>query len=44
MAYYFDHRQEIDDEIQRDVELTETLAKRDGPSPFHQRMKAEGRL
>jgi uncharacterized protein (DUF433 family) len=25
MAYYFDHRQEIDEEIRRDVELTETL-------------------
>lgn len=44
MAYYHDHREEIEAEIQaelRELESDRRLAK---PSPFYLRMKAEGRL
>jgi uncharacterized protein (DUF433 family) len=45
LAYYFDHKQEIDDEIERQVREVEALkAKADAESPFLKRMRALGRL
>jgi hypothetical protein len=44
MAYYFDHTREIEEEIEHDAQLTDEYARKDGPSPFQRRMRAEGRL
>ncbi len=44
MAYYYDHAQEINDEIQGEVEALADPATGSDQSPFVVRMKAEGRL
>jgi uncharacterized protein (DUF433 family) len=45
LAYYFDHKQEIDDEIERQVrEYEELRAKANAESPFLQRLRALGKL
>jgi uncharacterized protein (DUF433 family) len=42
MAYYFDHRAEIDAEIDEEQKLIEEWRKNTPPSPFMLRMKAQG--
>ena len=44
MAYYYDHREEVDDEIRREMDEIEEARRVSSPSPFVQRMKAEGRM
>ena len=45
LAYYFDHKREIDDEIQRQRDKYEELrAKANAESPFLKRMRALGKL
>jgi uncharacterized protein (DUF433 family) len=45
LAYYFDHKQEIDEEIQRQrAEYEELRAKANAESPFLKRMRALGKL
>jgi uncharacterized protein (DUF433 family) len=44
MAYYFDHRDEIDAEIAAELKEDEEARARAAPSPFFLRMRAEGRL
>ena len=45
LAYYFDHQQDIDDEIQRQREEYEELrAKANAESPFLKRMRDLGKL
>jgi uncharacterized protein (DUF433 family) len=45
LAYYFDHQQEMDDEIQRQREEYEELrTKANAESPFLKRMRALGKL
>ncbi len=45
LAYYFDHKQEMDDEIERQVREVDALkAKADAESPFLKRMRALGKL
>jgi uncharacterized protein (DUF433 family) len=45
LAYYFDHKQEMDDEIERQLkEYDEQRAKANAESPFIQRMRALGKL
>ena len=45
LAYYFDHKQTFDEEIQRQREEVERLrAQANADSPFLRRMRAEGRL
>ena len=43
LAYYFDHKDEIDATRQRDQEEGERLA-RENPSPFFARLRASGVL
>ncbi len=42
LAYYWDHKEELDQDIQRREELVEQIKKQQGPSPFAARMKAKG--
>lgn len=44
MAYYYDHSAEIDREIDEDRRIDEESRRIAAPSPFVQRMRAEGRL
>jgi hypothetical protein len=44
MAYYFDHRDEIDREIAAEVEVDQQIRSQAPPSPFLKRLRAEGRL
>jgi uncharacterized protein (DUF433 family) len=45
LAYYFDHKQEFDEEIRRQREEVERLrAQADADSPFLHRMRAAGKL
>lgn len=44
MTYYFDHRDEIEGEIQTELKEIEQDRKLAKPSPFYLRMKAEGKL
>lgn len=43
-SYYYDHQDEIDAEIDRQLQNVEELQNQAGKSPFVQRMKALGRL
>lgn len=43
-AYYYDHKAEIDAEIQAQIEEVDRLRAEAGESPFVQRMRQEGRL
>jgi uncharacterized protein (DUF433 family) len=45
LAYYYDHKQEFDEEIARQVQRVDELAaKANAESPFIQRMRALGKL
>jgi hypothetical protein len=44
MAYYHDHRAEIDTEIEAEDRETEEALHRHTPSPWVQRMRAEGKI
>jgi uncharacterized protein (DUF433 family) len=44
MAYYYDHRQEIDEEITRETAEAEQSRRQAAPTPFQARMRAEGKL
>jgi uncharacterized protein (DUF433 family) len=44
MAYYFDHQEEIDRELQSELELSERERTSTPPSSFVLRMRALGRL
>lgn len=44
LAYYWDHKSELDADIEARFQYAETLRQQAGESPFVQRMKAEGRL
>ena len=42
MAYYFDHQEEIDNEIKADWQQAEQDRKQASPSPFYLRLRAKG--
>ena len=42
LAYYFDHQEEIDGELEEEQKLIEEWRKNTPPSPFMLRMKAQG--
>lgn len=44
LAYYYDHKEQIEAQIQRDHAMVQTLRTAAGESPFVARMRAEGRL
>jgi uncharacterized protein (DUF433 family) len=44
LAYYFDHQDEIEDEIRGESEAVERIAKNLPASPFLLRMRRQGRL
>jgi hypothetical protein len=44
MGYYFDHQQEIDQEIREEWEQVQETMKQTVQSPFYSRMKAKGLL
>ncbi|NEQ97592.1 MAG: DUF433 domain-containing protein [Cyanothece sp. SIO2G6] len=44
MGYYFDHQQEIDQEITQEWEQVQVSQAQSIPSPFYIRMKAKGLL
>lgn len=44
MVYYFDHQDEIDDEIRTEWEQAQQAKSQASPSPFFVRMRARGRL
>lgn len=44
LAYYWDHKQEIDADIERRFEYAEKLRREAGVSPFVARLRAEGLL
>ena len=44
LAYYADHREALDKEIEQRMERTEAARRTAGPSPLLQRLKAKGLL
>jgi uncharacterized protein (DUF433 family) len=44
LAYYWDHREEMDRQIEEDVEMVRKLRREVAPSPFIQRLKAKGQI
>jgi uncharacterized protein (DUF433 family) len=42
LAYYWDHREELDQEIERRLETINQLRRRLGPSPLVSRLQAKG--
>lgn len=42
MAYYFDHQEEIEKEIEDEIKLVEEWRKNTPPTPFVLRMRAKG--
>ncbi len=44
MAYYFDHQDEIDEEIRAEFEQSRKIAESADRSPFYQRLRAKGLL
>lgn len=44
LAYYYDHKAEIDAQIERDIQEVEELRRQAGESPFVRRLKVEGKL
>lgn len=44
MAYYFDHQEQMDQEIEAELDQARDFDSRSPRSPFVHRMKAEGRL
>jgi uncharacterized protein (DUF433 family) len=43
LAYYFDHRQEIQDEIRQDEEFVQQMRALTGPGPLEQKLSAPAR-
>ncbi|EAZ92817.1 DUF433 domain-containing protein [Crocosphaera chwakensis] len=43
-AYYWEHKEQLDQEIQQEVEYVKKLRSQAGDSPFVTRLKAEGVL
>ena len=39
LAYYWDHKDELDQDIERRYQLAEQMRREAGPSPFSQRIK-----
>lgn len=44
LSYYFDHKAELDADIERRDRLAVDAARATGPSPIQERLLAEGRL
>src|SRR5438067_13113176 len=44
LAYYHEHKEELDAEIERGDQLAEKLREEAGESPFAKRMRAAGKL
>jgi uncharacterized protein (DUF433 family) len=44
LAYYWDHQEELDQDIERRLRRTEQLQQTMGPSPLVTRLKAQGLL
>ena len=44
LAYYYDHQEEIDKDIERRLQLIDQIQKEKGPSPLAARLKAKGLL
>lgn len=44
LTYYYDHRAELDAEIERDYQDVEALRRAAGESPFVRRLRAQGKL
>jgi uncharacterized protein (DUF433 family) len=44
LAYYYDHQQEFDSEIERQVQRVDALAAQAADSPFRRRMRTLGKL
>ncbi|HEX6904055.1 MAG TPA: DUF433 domain-containing protein [Thermoanaerobaculia bacterium] len=44
LAYYWDHTRELDQEIQRNLDLGDQIRESSGPSPLRSRLKAKGLL
>jgi uncharacterized protein (DUF433 family) len=44
LAYYYDHKAELDTEIQRSLEGVEQLRAKAGESPIRKRLRAMGKL
>lgn len=44
LAYYWDHAEELDREIERSLEFADQLRRSAGPSPLRARLKAKGLL
>ena len=44
LAYYWDHRQEIEQEIETDLQYSDEMRRRIGESPLVARLKAKGLL
>jgi uncharacterized protein (DUF433 family) len=42
LAYYWDHRDALDQEIERRLEVVSQLRRAVGPSPLHTRLQAKG--
>jgi uncharacterized protein (DUF433 family) len=44
LAYYWDHAQDLDRDIQKSLELGDQIRQASGPSPLRSRLKAKGLL
>lgn len=44
LAYYWDHKEELDAVIQRDLAYVEAMRKAAGPTPFQRRLREQGLL
>lgn len=44
LAYYWDHRDEIDGDMKRRLDLVDTLRREAGPSPLVERLRSQGLL
>jgi len=42
MAYYWDHKEEIEEDIQRRLELVEEIRRKTPPTPLDARLRAKG--
>jgi hypothetical protein len=44
MAYYYDHQEEIDENIEQRLQRVDQIQREKGPSPLAARLKAKGLL
>jgi uncharacterized protein (DUF433 family) len=44
LAYYYDHQQEIDEDIEQRLQRVDQIQRQKGPSPLAARLKAKGLL